>query len=314
MFEFLSPLLYIALWWSTLSTGAKWAYASAFIVLLGVTGESVADLTEWIKDKSVRTRVEKASALILILGLTGDLVSISIGQIELETLTRVAGDATKSAKDAAEASARAKASVDELSTKAADLTARLDDASRQLSHIEEDVATEGPRWQLLLRAAPRLITHLTPFAGQKVDMFTCGPWNSTDWETKRTWARLADILWDKGAKWKVGHGGVTPLLTCDHGEGIWVGVSKLAPKNTSAAATALALGIASTLGKPFNGKVLGIVDPDVELTILARSGIGEGSPRVAVARDPDLIVVFIGSHPQFPMKIPTTANKQSGKP
>ncbi len=107
MFEPPISLLWpLIAWMASLSTGAKWAYGSAFIVLLGVIGETIADLTSWIKDDSTRKIVERASALILILGLAGDLVSVRMGQIEASSLELETSEAKR---EAAEAKDRASA-------------------------------------------------------------------------------------------------------------------------------------------------------------------------------------------------------------
>src|SRR5271168_4054073 len=98
-----SPLRLLSLWlWlASLSAGALWSYGSAFVVLVGVVGETITELTEWIKPECVRKRVAKISAIVLILGLTGDLLGIRETQIEVASLTKEAGDAKKSAAGAA---------------------------------------------------------------------------------------------------------------------------------------------------------------------------------------------------------------------
>src|SRR6266404_4510744 len=102
----------VALWLAELSTAEKWAYGSALIVLIGVIGETIADLTKWIKNERCRKITEKLSAMVLILGLTGDLVSISLARSELAVVTKEAGDAKNSANEAAGAAARANKYVD----------------------------------------------------------------------------------------------------------------------------------------------------------------------------------------------------------
>jgi hypothetical protein len=95
--EFPSSLLPFALWCIGLSVALKWAYGSAFLVFIGVVGETIADLTKWIKDQGARKTVEKASALVLILGLAGDLVSIGLGQTEIAGLNRETAQLRKDA-------------------------------------------------------------------------------------------------------------------------------------------------------------------------------------------------------------------------
>lgn len=172
----LSTLAAVALWLAELSTAEKWAYGSAFIVLVGVVGETIADLTKWIKNKRCRKIVEKVSALVLILGLTGDLVSISLARSELAVITREAGNAKNSAKEAADAAARANKYVDGI--------ARLS-WPRQL---------DGAKFVTLLEGKPQARVKLL--------------YNPNDSEA---WSFARDIYWwlgkgisnNKGAGWTV---------------------------------------------------------------------------------------------------------------
>jgi hypothetical protein len=50
-------------------------YFSAAVVTIGVAGESVTELTNWIKPGWVRRYVERASVLILLLGLTFEILA-----------------------------------------------------------------------------------------------------------------------------------------------------------------------------------------------------------------------------------------------
>src|ERR1700722_9540784 len=113
-----SPLWLLSLWFwlASLSAGALVGYGSAFIVLVGVIGETITELTDWIKPESLKKRVAKISALILIIGLTGDLLGIRETQLEVASITKEAGDAKKSAEGAAAAATSAKASADEAKT------------------------------------------------------------------------------------------------------------------------------------------------------------------------------------------------------
>ncbi len=178
-----SPLWLLPLWFwpASLSPGALWSYGSAFVVLAGVVGETVAELTEWIKPESARKKVAKISAIVLILGLTGDLLGIRETQIEVAALNRKAGDAKKSAEDAASAADHATKSADAAKQRAdavenqADaLRLRLGRASGKLDAIEQDILAQGPRWRLLERGKDVFIKALKPFAGQRVTVVVCG--------------------------------------------------------------------------------------------------------------------------------------------
>ena len=76
-----SWLLSLCLWLASLSSGALWSYGSALVVLVGVVGETVTELTDWIKPESRKKRIAKVSALVLIVGLTGDLLAIRETQL-----------------------------------------------------------------------------------------------------------------------------------------------------------------------------------------------------------------------------------------
>jgi hypothetical protein len=177
-------------WWFALSIGARWAYGSAFIVLVGVVGESVADLTNWIKDTKLKKRVEIISALVLIVGLTGDLISIGIGQREFEALTTEAGDAKRSADAAADDAVRAKTSADQAQNKAESVFQRTEKLSQDLDKDEQGLTRlEGnssrlktslenlavcsaPRvlelWSVVIEGARKTTTDsLKPYAGRQ---------------------------------------------------------------------------------------------------------------------------------------------------
>ena len=62
------------------------------MVLVGVIGETITELTEWIKPESRRKKIAKVSALVLIVGLTGDLLGIRETQLEVASLTKGIGD------------------------------------------------------------------------------------------------------------------------------------------------------------------------------------------------------------------------------
>jgi hypothetical protein len=51
-----------------------WGYIATGLVLAGVIGEFVTELTHWIKDRAFRKLVEKTSVLILIIGIAGEIL------------------------------------------------------------------------------------------------------------------------------------------------------------------------------------------------------------------------------------------------
>jgi hypothetical protein len=212
-----------------------------------------------------------------------------------------------SAKSAADAADRAKASGDEakqkadaVSRQADDLKDRLSAASQKLGELEHNLFIQSPRGSLLLKAAPEMVKQLSPFAGQKVEMFICGSRASTQPETTSTWARLANILYRDGAKWKPGHGGLTYWNRCDFNivKGIAVRVNKRAQKDTLDAANALSKALSKVLPPP-PSDAPEIVDPELELPFIAKGLEDENSPTAWAAKNPDLVVVVISVHPEF---------------
>lgn len=122
----------ISLWVLGLSSAAIWAYASAFVVLVGVVIESVADLTNWIRPEKLKKRVEKIGALILVIGLAGDIASVGMAQIEAGELNQKAEDARERADSAAERTAQ-------LIEEAAKLQKQAEDERSARVQLQEDV-------------------------------------------------------------------------------------------------------------------------------------------------------------------------------
>jgi hypothetical protein len=71
-------------------------YVATAFVLVGVAGESVCQLTEWIKSVPVRHKIEVASALVLIAALAGEILT----QVEANsTNSLIVGILNKEAAD-----------------------------------------------------------------------------------------------------------------------------------------------------------------------------------------------------------------------
>ena len=105
-------LLSLLPWLKSLTVGEWWGYGSALVVVVGVIGESIADLTNWLEKRpDAKRKLEVVSALILILGLTGDIVSIHLTQVEMASITKEAGDAETSSTKAAQAASSAEDSA-----------------------------------------------------------------------------------------------------------------------------------------------------------------------------------------------------------
>jgi hypothetical protein len=299
----LSPLWLPSLWsWlASLSSGALWSYGSAFIVLVGVVGETITELTAWITSESVRKRAAKISAIVLILGLTGDLLGIRETQIEVASLTKEAADAKKSAEGAASAAASAKTSADNANTVAGKALDKSNAANEAAGKAQEKVGAvanraealgsqldfRGPRAELfngtnLTRpGVGTFLAKIKPFARQKVETrinLSDIPDPQENWETRELAGSLEFFLGLVGG-WRVsrGDGG--------HNWGVDVVVNRKATRETREAASALASGLG-----------------DVGLT-----GMQRQKPEVVEAQEgsatdrtnflPDTILLFVGKHP-----------------
>lgn len=249
----------------------------AALVAIGVAGELYAES----KIETVETGIRKANDELFLL------------------LSKEAGDAEKSAKAAHEEADAVKKETDVL-------TLRLENASRQLGKLEKNIAAQGPRAQLIIKAAPELARKLAPFAGQRVGLFVCGQQGLVDQETLDAWGAIANILGPDtvsgvtGAKWKevptnlnfAGNCGAAKGL----GQGVGVLVSKRASKSTMEAATVLGNGLAKAL-PPSPNKMPSLVDPDFARSVVERGFQDKNAPWIAPALDPDLITVVVGEHP-----------------
>jgi hypothetical protein len=187
MVEFWSSLLLFFLWLSFQTAGALWTYGSALVVLLGVVGESIADLTEWVKSERLKKKLAVASALILILGLTGDLIGIRETELSIASLTIAAGDAKTSADKAAAAASRASSAAAQAEGYAAKANEKADRFRLQIAQANERAAeakqaAEAERlarvkiqqqlsWRSLSAAQrERIRNRILPFAGQQFDL------------------------------------------------------------------------------------------------------------------------------------------------
>jgi hypothetical protein len=78
------------------------------------------------------------------------------------------------------------------------------------------------------------------------------------------------------------------------------------------AAEVLSDGLSRTL-PPSVDKTLTVVDPDLWLSMVKRGFQSENAPVTLVAKDPDLIVVGIGTHPQTKPSEKKTHGNQTAK-
>jgi hypothetical protein len=192
MFEFCWLLLRLVYWLASLTATGWWAYGSAFVVFVGVVGESIAALTNWIRPEDRAKRLEKASALVLILGLAGDLVSIHMTEIATASLNEEAANARRDAGNA-------------------ELTANSANSLAQGAALEAGKARERAvraELELAKYKAPRsltpkqqaiIVSKLKRFAGTRANMLAY----SSDDEIVGISRQIANALRSDGAGWNV---------------------------------------------------------------------------------------------------------------
>jgi hypothetical protein len=238
----------------------------AALVAIGVAGELGVD----IKSGTVQTglRTKNGELIQLLEGVSGAALSnaAQLG-IDLET------EKQKTARFQREADA-----------------ARL--------ALSNQVKEQGPRWPLIRGAKQELVSVLSPFVGQRADIYISGPRILADEETMSTWGALADALGGDGAKWKLEHGGLTFAERDRRVLGIHIWVSTKAVARTAEAAKALAAELIKIL-PPSSDRTLIPEDPD-RIAMLESKAFppDKDAPYVLAARDPDLITIMIGAHPQ----------------
>jgi hypothetical protein len=174
-------LVAFLLWFATFTPSERIALSAAFLVFVGVAGEYVVEIHSIEKNERLKTRIKRLAMALLLLGLAGDVLGVVMGQSEMAALTREAGDAQKSAKEAEGASAIAKSDAktahdeaDAVHTQAGAIEKRLDGASERLKQIDSDVLAQGPRSKTLEHDKNELLKAIRRFAGQRATVVICG--------------------------------------------------------------------------------------------------------------------------------------------
>jgi hypothetical protein len=205
----------------------SWLHFWTWLVVIGVALEVVFVIWEYIEDwrdyedledfkRGIIHPSEKPSVRLLLLalfgsaliaiGVTGELrIGAKISSVETQIrkanddrallFSKEAGDAKTSAKESASAASNAKAEADAVKTEADALVTRLAVASKQLSAIEQDTLSQGPRWRVLDRGRTEFIKSLKPFVGQKSTILICG---QTDTERFSFETLLINLLREAG--------------------------------------------------------------------------------------------------------------------
>lgn len=134
----------LSLWVSTLTStpSEKVALGSAFLVLIGVIGEYVVEISAVEKRKPLRKAIKWFSMTVLVLGLSGDALGIVMGQAEMAALTKEAGDAAQSAQAAHKQLDAVRKEAGEVSNETKQINAELIFAQRMLGarHVLDEPA------------------------------------------------------------------------------------------------------------------------------------------------------------------------------
>ncbi len=99
-------------------------------------------------------------------------------RLESHAAAKLAGEAEDKAKN--------------VGKRAEEISGRLDLASQQLSHVEERVRVQGPRWKVLEDNRDAFIKAMKPFAGSSITTVRCGP--VPQWEQTRVEADLYNFI------------------------------------------------------------------------------------------------------------------------
>src|ERR1700728_2251495 len=115
-------------WFISFTPSERVALCSAFLVLIGVAGEEIAELEIFKEEEGARAKksIKRFAMWFLLVGLVGDGVGIVMGQSEMTALTKEAGDAKRSATIANGEATKAKKAADAADAKAEEAKSKAD--------------------------------------------------------------------------------------------------------------------------------------------------------------------------------------------
>jgi hypothetical protein len=292
----------LVLWLLSFTPSERMALLAAFLVLLGVVGEEVAELKflEGEKRSRVKERVKRWAVGILLLGLAGDVVGIVMGQAEMAELTRVAGDAKHSAQAAADVAKNANTEAAGAETKAEAADKEADEAQEKVKgvdvkaqdaasaaagaeasadNLEKQLLRQGPRENLLMRCP--FVNAVRPFAGQKIQIRAnpAGISDPAEVEEMRGFVSSIRFLLGQVAGWSISE------AQDENGWGIDVVVRRNSSPRTRDAAKALASAFSDCGLTDMQGHKPVSTMAEADTTFDRESG------------PPDTIVLYVGEHP-----------------
>lgn len=295
-------------WWETL------AWSCAFAVGIGIVGEIVVIVSEYLEDREDWRRgimrapdhplvwrfwFDIVATLLVLAGVFGEAgASMQLASINSQLRSKTSELRAKSDQLlvlVTQEVGDAVTSVRIISDESDALQQRLDLAASELSGIEGAVRSQGPRWKLLEDNKAEFVKALTPFPHQKVLVMSCGETANLSVESFGLWSDLIGFLGsDKGAAgWKPE---AREWTACQKGRGISLkGGNQIFTSGTSKAAVGNA---AKELGDILN-----------KIGILTYRGTVDGrSARMAFSqpdsdwvealKDPTAVVILVGDNPE----------------
>lgn len=147
---------------SSFTPSEKVALGSAFLVLVGVIGEEVAELKFLKGEKRERTKeaIKRFAIGVLVLGLAGDLVGVVMGQAEMAALIKQAGEAATSASKASTAAGEAKTKADAADIAAGNAQTKSDAANQTAGQAKDKADAVGKKAEDLDRQLASANTQL----------------------------------------------------------------------------------------------------------------------------------------------------------
>jgi hypothetical protein len=247
------------------------------IVSIGVAGEFWVD--EWVNSDDEKVRIVDEQLL---------------------------QDAQSSASRAAAAAAKAKTASDEAVTKSGEANTTAEGASlkadsvdketavleHRLADLNGDVEAQEPRAKLLAKSEAEILEKLSPFAGQKVAVESCGLVAAPGRDRREvfdTWGELIHLL--SKSKWKHEIDAPVAWAACDEMPGVTIWANPYGEVDTINASKALGEALSSVLP----------TRRGVDRPVLIGSGIPMDDPQapwVWTSKHPDFIVLLVSEQPQ----------------
>jgi hypothetical protein len=294
--EILSRLWF---WFLSFSPSERVALGSALLVLIGVIGEEVVELScfEEKKREPLKQSIKRFAIALLLIGLAGDGLGIVMGQAEMKALIKEAGDAKTSAAEAGDKAREAKKNALTALADAGAAAIRSEQAVIDAGNAEdaagraetkadavtkEAVALER-RGTLLMepRIRARFRSHIAAFKGQVFDESTCRMRESEiSYFNMAVWSTLEG----DGAGWKLAKDEDTG--SCQ--SGVIVLADTRASDHTKRAAQALLDAFIECGLAPRGSRVGTIPAPP--------PNAGQPGVWYLAASQPDAVVIVIGTH------------------